>query len=131
MLRLSQTDYYPAVTANEIPLLLNQGYDYLILDAGALDEGLFPEFLRCDRKFVLGSLAPWKSWEYESFFQKFTDNIHLGEGFDYLVQTGSTKESVSFSKTHRIKMQTVPFIKNPFRIEKELFPFLGALCAER
>ena len=131
LLRLSQTDYYPAVTADEIPLLLNQGYDYLILDSGALDEGLFPEFLRCDRKFVLGSLAPWKSWEYESFFQKFTDNIHLGEGFDYLVQTGSTKESVSFSKTHHINMQTVPFIKNPFRIEKELFPFLGALCAER
>ena len=105
------------MTADEIPLLLNQGYDYLILDAGALDEGLF--------------LAPWKSWQYESFFQKFTDNIHLGEGFDYLVQTGSTKESVSFSKTHHIKMQTVPFIKNPFCIEKELFPFLGALCAER
>ena len=52
LLRLSQTDYYPAVTADEIPLLLNQGYDYLILDAGALEEGLFPEFLRCDRKFV-------------------------------------------------------------------------------
>ena len=129
-IRLCGVDYYPNVTASEVPTLLNLGYDCLILDVGALDEGLLSEFLRCDRKLILGSLAPWKSWKYEAFFQKITDDINLGEGFDYLVQTGSTKELASFSKTHHIKMQVVPFIKNPFHIEKELFPFLGALSTE-
>lgn len=129
-IRICRTDYYPLVTADEIPALYNQGYDCLVLDAGTLEEGLLPEFLRCDRKLVLGSLAPWKSREYEAFFQKFTDNIDLRKGFDYLVQTGNAKESASFSKTHHIYLQTVPFIKNPFRIEKELFPFLGALSTE-
>lgn len=129
-IRLCGVDYYPAVTVHEVPTLLNCGYDYLIFDVGALDEGMFSEFLRCDRKLVLGSLAPWKSWKYEAFFQKFTDDIKLREGFDYFVQTGSAKELVSFSKTHHIKMQVVPFIKDPFHIEKELFPFLGALSTE-
>ncbi|MCI5873344.1 MAG: hypothetical protein PUJ55_04195 [Clostridiales bacterium] len=129
-IRLCGVDYYPAVTASEVPALLNHGYDYLILDVGTPDEGMLSEFLRCDRKLILGSLAPWKSWKYEALFQKFTDDINLGEGFDYLVQTGSTKELASFSKTHHIKMQVVPFIKNPFHIEKELFPFLGTLSTE-
>lgn len=126
----SGVDYYPAVTVDEVPALLNQGYDCLIFDVGTLEDGMFSEFLRCDRKLILGSLAPWKSWKYEAFFQKLTDTMNVGEGFDYLVQTGSTKELASFSKTHHIKMQVVPFIKDPFHIEKELFPFLGALSTE-
>lgn len=128
--RIRGVDYYPAVTEHEIPALLNCGYDYLIFDIGTLDDGMFSEFLRCDRKLVLGSLAPWKSWKYESFFQKYQNNITIKEGFDYFVQTGSTKELDSFSKTHHIKMQVVPFIKNPFYIEKELFPFLGTISKE-
>ncbi len=129
-IRLCGVDYYPAVAAGEVPALLNRGYDCLVLDVGTPDEGMISEFLRCDRKLILGSLAPWKSWKYEALFQKFADGISLGEGFDYLVQTGSTKELASFSKTHHIKMQLVPFIKNPFHIEKELFPFLGNLSTE-
>lgn len=129
-IRLCNVDYYPAVTAEEIPPLLNRGYDFLILDAGTFNEHMLSEFLRCDRKLILGSLAPWKAWKYEACLQKLTDHINLGEGFDYLVQTGCTKEAASFSKTYHINMQAVPFIKNPFHIEKELFPFLGALSTE-
>lgn len=129
-IRFRGVDYYPAVRIDEVPTLLNRGYDCLVLDAGTSEEGMVSEFLRCDRKLILGSLAPWKSWKYEAFFQKFTDDINLGEGFDYLVQTGSAKELASFSKTHHINMQVVPFIKDPFHIEKELFPFLGTLSTE-
>lgn len=129
--RLHNVDYYPAVSEKDVPALLNLGYDYLVLDIGAQDEGAFSEFLRCDRKLVLGSLAPWKVWKYEAFFQKNGNHINLGEGFDYLVQTGTTQEILRFSKTHHIHMQLVPFIKNPFSIEKELFPFLGTLSAEQ
>lgn len=123
-------DYYPAVKEDDVPALLNLGYDCLILDTGVLGGNAFSELLRCDRKLILGSLAPWKSWKYEAFFQQFENTINLGEGFDYLVQTGTVQDVFRFSKTHHIKMQTVPFIKNPFSIEKELFPFLGALSAE-
>lgn len=129
--RLNGVDYYPAITAEEIPALLNMRYDYLILDIGTLQEATFSEFLRCDRKLILGSLAPWKLWKYEAFFLTYADILNLGEGFDYLIQTGCNPKNSSFSRTHHIKMQFVPFIKNPFRIEKELFPFLGALSAER
>lgn len=120
-------DFYPHVSGSEVPSLLNQRYDYLILDVGSLAEADTSEFLRCDHKLVLGSLAPWKTWQYEGFFQKFSNIVNLGEGFYYLVQTGTTKNTSRFSKAHRISMLVVPFIKDPFRIEKELFPFLEEL----
>lgn len=129
--RLHDVDYYPAVSESDVPELLNLGYDYLILDIGTQDEGAFSEFLRCDRKLVLGSLSAWKAWKYEAFFQRIEDNINLREGMDYLVQTGSRQEILRFSKTHHIHMQPVPFIKNPFSIEKELFPLLGTLSSEQ
>lgn len=127
--KLHGVDYYPRVTGSELPVLLNQGYDYLILDIGSLREADFSEFLRCDRKLVLGSLAPWKLGTYEDFFRQFDNSPNLGEGFDYLVQTGTAKNISHFSKTHRISMAAVPFIKNPFRLEKELFLFFGSLLA--
>ena len=121
--QLHGVDYYPRISDSRIPELLNQGYDYLILDVGALDEANVPEFLRCDRKLVLGSLATWKLWKYEAFFQHF-DSINLGEGFDFLVQMGMYEHARRFSRAHHITMSQIPFIQNPFRIEKELFPFL-------
>ncbi len=124
---LHGTDYYSCVNGREIPSLLNSGYDYLILDMGCLNEADCSEFLRCDCKFVLGSLAPWKLQYYRKFFLHFNHTVNLGEGFCYLVQTGNQGDISGFSKEHHISMQSVPFINNPFRIKKELFLFFDEL----
>lgn len=123
-------DYYPKTSGNALPSLLNQGYDYLILDLGAIAEADISEFLRCDKKLVIGSTAPWKLWKYEEFFQKFENCINLREGFCYLVETGTEKEVQRISKLHQVAMQIIPFIRDPFRIEKEQFLFFGILLAE-
>lgn len=126
---LHGVDYYPRVRSGEIPSLLNCGYDCLILDMGALDEADMSEFLRCDRKLVCGSLAPWKLRNYEAFFEQYDHQLNLGEGFCYLVQTGSKETLSFFSREHHIRMQSVPFINNPFRIDKDLFLFFSALLS--
>ncbi len=126
---LHRVDYYPRVRSSEIPSLLNRGYDYLILDMGALDEADVSEFLRCDRKLVYGSLAPWKLRKYEAFFEQFDHQLNLGEGFCYLVQTGNNETLSLFSREHHIRMQSVPHIDNPFRIDKDLFLFFSALLS--
>lgn len=128
--KLQGIDYYPQVKSDEIPALLNLKYDYLILDMGSLGEADLSEFLRCDRKLVLGSLAPWKTESYHAFFDKFSSTYNLGEGFTYLMQTGNEKNAREFSKIHHVSMRGVPFIQNPFRIEKQLFLFLEGLLTE-
>lgn len=65
---LNGIDYYSNVSSSDIPALLNMGYHYLIFDMGGFGEMDFQEFLRCDRKLILGSLAPWKSKTCQDFF---------------------------------------------------------------
>lgn len=125
--RLHGIDYYPKMTGSALPALLNQGYDYLILDLGSQKEADISEFLRCHRKLVLGSPALWKLWKYEEFFQSLGSSVNLGEGFCYLVQTGNTKNLTHTAKLHHVALSSIPFIKNPFRIEKELFLFFDTL----
>lgn len=125
--RIQKVDYYPSICSDMIPVLLNRGYGYLILDLGNINEADHQEFLRCDKKLVLGSLSPWKKEKYQEFFHTFDKTMNLGEGFHYLVQTGTYKNILNFSKTNHIFMRNVPFINNPFHIEKELFLFLQEL----
>ena len=122
-------DYYPQVLSIEIPSLLNLGYDYLIFDMGSLMEADIPEFLRCDRKLVYGSLASWKAPHYEAFFQQFDTYTNLGEGFCYLLQTGVNKTLSQFSKRHHIHLCNVPFINHPFHISRDLFPFFTTILS--
>ncbi len=126
---LHGADYYPCVESREIPSLMNSGYDYLILDTGSLKEADCSELLRCDRKLVLGSLAPWKIKSCQEFFLQFDTTVNLGEGFCYLVQAKITGNIPDFIKTTHISMQSIPFISNPFRIRKECFTFLEELTA--
>lgn len=129
--RLHGVDYYSTMDSRTIPSLLNQGYDYLIFDSGSFTETDLSEFLRCDRKLILGSLAPWKSEKIQEFFYLLESNhIQLGESSYYLMQTGNKRDLLNFSKSRHIPVQhvqAVPFIKNPFCIEKEQFPFLQDL----
>ena len=108
---LDGVDYYPQASGNTVPILLNRGYDCLILDSGRLEEAGLPE------------------WKYEAFLQKLRAFTDLGEGFSYLVQAGNKKSISDFSRSHQISMCQVPFINNPFRIEKDLFLFLEELLA--
>lgn len=126
-------DFYPRTGESKIPALLNRGYHYLIFDMGSFTETAFPELLRCDRKLVLGSLAPWKAGSYQDFFAYNYDTSNLMEGFYYLMQTGNAKELLQFSKTYHIPRRNIvpiPFIKNPFCIEKESFLFFQELLSE-
>lgn len=127
--KIHDVDYYPRVTSHDLPLLMNQGYVYLILDLGYLGESDFQEFLRCDKKLVLGSLSPWKVEKYREFFRAYHSLVNLGEGFYYFIQMGNTIGSQKLLEHYHLSMRSVPFISNPFRIHKELFPFLKELVS--
>ena len=74
-------DYYPDVTPDELPGLYNQGYQILLFDFGNFGECCIHEFLRCDRKLVIGSLAPWNIRQYRDLLESLSHYTNLGEGF--------------------------------------------------
>jgi hypothetical protein len=130
LFRLHGIDCYPRVCSADMPFLLNQGYEYLILDMGTIREADIPELLRCDARYVIFSTAPWKERAIEEFLSYFDDTISLGESFHYLMQTGCSRKALTFSNGITIPARAcrpIPFIKNPFCIDKELFWFFESL----
>lgn len=131
--QLHGVDYFPVATSDEVPALLNGGYQYLIFDMGTFGEADFQEFLRCDRKVLVGSLAPWKSNYYQDFFLYSANTTYLGEGLKHFVQMGSAKEIKRFLKKYGVSKASIhqlPFIKNPFCIEAAQFLFFQELLSD-
>lgn len=114
-------DYYPDITPDELPELYNQGYHILLLDFGSFNECCINEFLRCDRKLVIGSLAPWNIRQYRELLESISHYTNLGEGFYCLTRTESPKQIRDFSRLYQISISSVPSIPDPFYIKKEHF----------
>ena len=97
-------DYYPDITPDELPELYNQGYHILLLDFGSFNECCINEFLRCDRKLVIGSLAPWNIRQYRELLESISHYTNLGEGFYCLTRTESPKQIRDFSRLYQISI---------------------------
>lgn len=126
IISIYDVDYYPNVSTDIVPEILDKGYDYLLLDFGILTERTYSEFLRCDRKLVIGSLSPWK----EAFYRDFCTNYLLKKqwsDFLCLVLFGEKQDIHRFSGNYHISMKQIPFIRNPFHITQEQFLFLQEL----
>lgn len=127
MFSIYDVDYYPAVSVGDVPQIFTLGYCYLLFDFGVLTDENLGEFLRCDRKIVIGSLAPWKQDFYHEFIQSSYFRQKQWESFYYLVLFGETADIRNFRAKYHISMKQIPFFKNPFHIEKEQFAFLQEL----
>lgn len=125
--RIYDVDYYPNASKEELPCLLNQGYQYLILDLGNAEEADFSELLRCDKKIIIGNPVSWKIDKFRKTLTRITQNTTSGEGFLYLIEMGKPKILRELSSHYHIQVRSVPFIPNPFRIEKEAFSVLQEL----
>lgn len=122
-------DYYPNAQIDELPTLLNAGYEMLVLDFGQLQPKFLQELARCDRKFILGSSAPWRQTDWHYFLSRYPEIKNM-EFLLYLANYGTKPDMIDLSKKLSIsheQLRTVPFLLNPFRIEKEQFSFFEEL----
>jgi hypothetical protein len=120
-------DCYAQANSAIMPYILNRGYERIIIDMGRIREADISELLRCDARYVISCTAPWKARSLSEFQSYFDESVNLGESFNYLMQTGCNRNSLSISDEVTIPARacrSVPFIRNPFSIEKELFLFL-------
>ncbi len=122
-------DYYPSVQKDEIPELFNKGYHYYFLDFGVLNNFVRDEYLRCNKKFLIGSRAPWRADCFQKLFHQYPE-IKTMEFFYCMVQFGEKTDIVKLSVMLSFPLRQfrlIPFIKNPFHIKKEQFSFLEEL----
>ena len=118
--------YYPHMEPAQMPQLLNGTYRYLMLDMGC-DENCWQEFLRCDLKYVVASLSPWRIRKAENFM-----DMHEKEHYEHyftalLTVTGSVYEKKKFQRKYHVPVRTIPFIADPFWLGKDQLSFFQEL----
>ncbi len=112
-------DFYPEATFEQLPKLLGKPYACFVLDLGVLNpsSAACREFLRCQKKLVVGSVCPWKEARYgkwmESFFSQYQNH---SEEIILLGNLGIKEDILRFRRKYRVSVQTVPFLENPFQL---------------
>ena len=106
-----------------MPQLMNEAFDFLILDFGSDWQNNREEFLRCSKKIVLGSLQPWKKEQYDRRMQELEKETGF-EHWDYCALFGEKEEKKYFMQTYHLTLRLVPFFENPYRLGKKEFLFL-------
>lgn len=123
---IDDVGYYPQIEPKEMPQLLNGAYQYLMLDMGC-DESCWQEFLRCDLKYVVASLSPWRIRRAEQFMD-FHEREHSKNYFTALLTvTGSVYEKRKFQQKYHVPVRTIPFIADPFWLGKDQRSFFQEL----
>lgn len=127
--RIYDVDYYQNISKSDIPSLSNLGYDVLILDFGFPNDTCLDEFYRCNKKLLISSAACWKRHELSIFFEAHPQIKDL-ESLSFMIPFATISDMLKIGKTHDLpyyKLQSIPFLLNPFHIEKEHFSFFEKL----
>lgn len=112
------TTYYKNVRDPELIKILNEDYEYFILDFGTDFNKNKNELLRCDVKLVIGSLTEWK----RQYLVQFIDNKRELPSFSnwkYLIVFGQRKDLIIASSEFHIKLNRIGYEPDPFLLSKE------------
>jgi hypothetical protein len=118
--------YYPQADPAQMPQLLNSSYAYLLLDLGC-GENTWQEFLRCDRKYLVASMSPWRMKQTENFMAEHERERSSNYFTALLTVTGSVYEKKKFQQKYHVPVRTIPLMADPFRLVKDQLPFFQEL----
>jgi hypothetical protein len=104
---IDHVTYYKSVTEADVTEILNQKYDYYIFDFGCDLGKNQQEFLRCDRKIVVGSLVEWKKDLVVHFID--TNQYYGNEEWLYLMVFGNENDVQSLKKERKVKVKTIGY----------------------
>jgi len=119
-------DFYENISYEDIPKIMANNYNYLILDVSSNYILGRNEFLRSHKKIVVGSLSKWKAQEYFKCFENMQ-----------LISEISACQFLSLSKDfevvkivkdkYGVPIVQIPFEENPFYIESNHMEWIGKI----
>lgn len=109
---LFKVNYYPGVTKGEYARICNMGYDVVITDFGSSYNRIMEDFLRCDKKIVVGSINLWKYRKYLEFME-YVKNFP-GMGSWTFLLSGDEQDIRMIQTKHGTKALEKKFFSNPY-----------------
>lgn len=117
--------FYPNKSVTSLPEILHMNYRYFILDMGVLTTQNLPEFLRCDKSFLVCSPSKWRrSQIIEKIEHLF---YYQQQNCISLIMNLTEKESTFTYFFKDYERFVFPYILNPFHLEPHNFHALSLL----
>jgi hypothetical protein len=110
---LNRVTVYQNRSLAGLPEIIGDEYDCVILDLGTDLAKHKSEFLRCDKKIVIGSLAVWKTHELEKFINT-TAHIKNCEQWIYAIPFTTKKAVREAEKKFKRIIYDIPYEPDPF-----------------
>lgn len=117
--------FYPAVTLDTLPEILQMKYNYFVLDFGVTNQYTKLDFLQCDTKLAICDLSSWHRDNLVDFIENYSNNIRGNVIF--LGNPGEINQNSSTLKSSRVsglKILRIPFFEDPFHLTSQYFGFL-------
>lgn len=118
--KVLEVSYIKQAGKKELLECINQGFDTVIIDFGSDIEQIRDEFLRCDRKFLVGSFCEWK---IEAFIDLIIKKKSEEGRWDFLTALGSEEAAAEMKQTMHIHVNQVPESTDAFTITGKIIAF--------
>lgn len=94
---------------------------------GVLNENTYREFLRCNKKLVIGYSSSWKIPLYESMLKSHQYQSIDQKSIIWLGNLGTKQSITQLGHRNHIHIHAVPFLENPFHLTPSDWTFLNSL----
>ena len=132
---VNEVHYYPDVKREQIPILLNQKYENIIIDFGDEYRRFREDLLHCDRKIFVMNLNPWQEFAAQEMVCAVAQKNWGGMKPIYAGVNIQHAEKKLIERNCHITIMDIPPIPNPKCIGEEQFSFfdriLGRFAANR
>lgn len=120
--KLDGVTYYKNVHEKDMGNIMCGNYQCIILDLGTdLNKGR-NEFLRSDKKIIIGSKSQWKKYQLQKFLNEVSEE-HKG-AFTYILPFAKDKEIRNLIKEYDEIFYSFPFEPSPFAISAKTVEML-------
>lgn len=111
---------------NDLMECERQKYDAVVLDFGAYGDRVEDEFMRCDRRFFLGSFSEWQL----GAFAELISLRHAG-GWEYFTVFGNEDAADMMRRCLNVRAERIPWLPDAFTITGEAMAFFGRFLTYR
>jgi hypothetical protein len=120
-------NYYPASGAEELAFCMSHSYRRILIDYGEYTKERLEEWIRCDRRILLGSLSEWQSEQFLELFQMLDK---MRQRWSTLVVFGSEETRRSVEKEMRRTILRVPYSVDAYMVTRTDMAFFEKLCMD-
>lgn len=123
---LDRITFYKQVTTSQIPHILNQDYNCYIFDFGTDYLSVKEEFIRCEKKFIIGGSAIWDQSKMLAFI-KSMENADIGGHWMYIIPCADQRVVIGMANETGRSFCNVPYEPAPASLSKKTHKLFQSL----